>query len=241
MTDANFMQVATHMDECGHCHPEAYTPGDLPCKCKCHLTEAQRLAFEQDKFGNKGLLDNLHELSKVIEVANTPIETPAIKAEVMVGRPSDYTQELADRICELLSEGISLRTVCLDDDMPNKATVFRWLRTHKEFCDQYARAKEESADAMAEDILDIADDGTNDWMTRTNKNGDEYEVPNNEVLQRSRLRVDTRKWLMSKMKPKKYADKLDLTSGGEKLVNVASDPRAVELAKEYEQKLKSGL
>lgn len=101
--------------------------------------------------------------------------------------------------------------------MPAISSVFKWFREHPEFTEQYARAKQESADAMAEEILDIADDGTNDWMTRSTRDGTEYEVPNHEVVQRSKLRVDTRKWLMAKMKPKKYADTLDLTSAGEKL------------------------
>ncbi len=129
------------------------------------------------------------------------------------GRPSNYTQELADKICSLLSEGISLRTICLEEGMPDKSTVFKWFRTQPGFVDQYARAKEESADAMSEDILDIADDGTNDlmWIKR---GGEDVQVPDNEVLQRSRLRVDTRKWIMSKMKPKKYGDKLDLSNNG---------------------------
>lgn len=133
------------------------------------------------------------------------------------GRPTDYTKELADKICDQLSDGLSLRTVCLDDDMPAKSTVFKWLRTHQEFADQYARAKAEATDAMAEELLDIADDGTNDWMTITLPGGHEKEVLNNEALQRSRLRVDTRKWLMSKMKPKKYGEKLDLTTDGKEL------------------------
>jgi hypothetical protein len=72
---------------------------------------------------------------------------------------------------------------------------------------QYARAKEAQADAFAEEMLDIADDGTNDWMTK--RFGEtEVEMPNPEVLQRSKLRVDTRKWLMSKLQPKKYGEKL---------------------------------
>lgn len=133
------------------------------------------------------------------------------------GRPSTYTQEIADDICSQLAEGISLRTVCIPDSMPSARTVFRWLRTDEKFCQQYARAKEESADAMAEDILDIADDGTNDWMTITLPGGHEKMIPDQEVLQRSKLRVDTRKWIMSKMKPKKYGDKMDVTTGGEKL------------------------
>ena len=94
---------------------------------------------------------------------------------------------------------------------------FRWLREKPEFCEQYTRAKEESADAMAEDILDIADDGTNDYMEVLDKDGEcvGYRV-NGEHVQRSRLRVESRKWLMAKMKPKKYGEKIDHNLGGQK-------------------------
>lgn len=110
----------------------------------------------------------------------------------LMGRPSTYSQALADQICDLLAEGLSMRTVCKADDMPDKATVFRWLRTNGEFRDQYARAKEESADAWLEDMFDIADD-------------DDIDV------QRAKLRVDVRKWAASKLKPKKYGDKVQHT------------------------------
>lgn len=102
-----------------------------------------------------------------------------------------YTQEIADRMCEQLAEGASLRTVCLQEGMPSKATVFRWLRLYPDFADNYSRAKQESADALVEDMLDIADDRADDPQSR-------------------RVRVDTRKWIASKMKPKKYGDKLDV-------------------------------
>lgn len=135
------------------------------------------------------------------------------------GRPSTYTQELADRICEGIALGSSLRTVLTGDDMPVMSTVFKWIREHEEFSNQYARACEERTEAMSEDLLDIADDGSNDWM-EVHKGDTEAWVTNGEALQRSRLRVDTRKWLMSKMKPKKYGDKIDVTSGGEKIAPV---------------------
>lgn len=134
-----------------------------------------------------------------------------------VGRPMEYTQEKGDEICADLAMGMSLRSVCLKDDRPAISTVFRWIRTYPEFRKQYEDAKQESADAMAEEVLDIADDGTNDYITKENKDGSEYETVNSEHIQRSRLRVDTRKWLMAKMKPKKYGDKLDVVSDGEKL------------------------
>lgn len=121
------------------------------------------------------------------------------------GRPTKYSKELAARICNQLSEGISLRTVCLADDMPTKTTVFTWLQNDKDFLGQYARAKEESADAMAEDILDIADE-----TNKVIKSG--AEKKSGAYAQAQRLRVDTRKWIMSKMKPKKYGDSIDVTS-----------------------------
>ena len=124
-----------------------------------------------------------------------------------MGRPSEFTQDRADQICARLADGESLRTVCLSEEMPDKATVFRWLRSMQSFCDQYTRAKAEAADAFAEDMLDIADDGTNDWRERDTGG---VEV-NGDHIQRSRLRIETRKWLASKLKPKKYGEKLEHT------------------------------
>ena len=126
-----------------------------------------------------------------------------------MGRPSSYTQELTDRICARLAAGESLRTVCKDDDMPSVQTVFTWMRVHPEFLEQYTRAKEESADALIEESLDIADDGTNDWMEKLNADGEKIGWQlNGEHVQRSRLRIETRKWMASKLKPKKYGERV---------------------------------
>jgi hypothetical protein len=121
-----------------------------------------------------------------------------------------YTPEMGTRICEEIASGRSLRTICADEGMPDKATVFRWLAADEKFRDQYARAREAQADAMLEEILDIADDGTSD----TYKDDEGNVRTDQEVIARSRLRVDTRKWAMSKMAPKKYGDKLDLSHSG---------------------------
>jgi hypothetical protein len=86
----------------------------------------------------------------------------------------------------------------------------RWLASHQEFRDQYAGAREAQADYYAEEIIEISDDATNDWMERQRTDGSTEEVENKEVLARSRLRVDTRKWLMARMAPKKYGEKLDI-------------------------------
>lgn len=130
-----------------------------------------------------------------------------------MGRPSDFTQELADRICAELADGKSLRTVCAPEEMPDKSTVFRWLRRHESFCDQYTRAKAESADALTDEMLDIADDATNDWMERFEDEKPGW-IANGEHIQRSRLRIETRKWIAAKLKPKKYGDRV--THSGDK-------------------------
>jgi hypothetical protein len=123
------------------------------------------------------------------------------------GRPSDYSPELAETICNLLIEGNSLRAIEDMDGMPSKTAILRWVSKHPEFRDQYARALEARTDAHADEILAIADDGHNDWMEK--HFGDDVKwVENGEAIRRSQLRIDSRKWLMSKLAPKKYGDKL---------------------------------
>lgn len=139
-----------------------------------------------------------------------------------VGRPSKYSQELADAICSELAQGYSLRTVCKPDAMPSVQTIFTWFRTYPEFLEQYTRAKQESADAMADEVIDIADNATNDWMVKHGKDDQEYWQLNGEHVQRSRLRIETRKWLMAKMKPKTYGDKLDVESGGKPITFIVN-------------------
>ncbi len=129
------------------------------------------------------------------------------------GRPSSYTPEMGDQICERLAAGESLRAICKDPEMPAERSVYYWLSDEgqKAFLQRYARAREAQTEAMAEEILEIADDATNDWMDRQNKDGSISRVVDQENIQRARLRVDTRKWMMSKLAPKKYGDRLDLS------------------------------
>nr|WP_286140681.1 hypothetical protein [Escherichia sp. ESNIH1] len=93
--------------------------------------------------------------------------------------------------------------------MPSKQAVLRWLARNEAFRAQYVRAKEEGAEAIAEELFDIADDGSNDWMEKLDKDGEAigYQL-NGEHVQRSKLRIDTRKWYLSKIMPKKYGDRI---------------------------------
>jgi hypothetical protein len=124
-----------------------------------------------------------------------------------MGRPSSFTQETADAICEVLAQGRPLREAVDGDGMPTETTVYRWLETNESFRDQYARARSCAMERMADEIVEIADDSTGDTYT----DDDGVERTDHEVIARAKLRVDTRKWLMSKLAPKKYGDKTLLT------------------------------
>ena len=108
------------------------------------------------------------------------------------GRPSDYLPEVAADICSLLADGESLRKVCERPGMPGKATVFCWLAQHEEFRDQYAKATETRADAIFEEMFDIADNVAEEAA----------------AVGKARLRIDTPKWALARMNPKKYGDKV---------------------------------
>ncbi|MBU9829874.1 MULTISPECIES: ubiquitin carboxyl-hydrolase [Rahnella] len=108
------------------------------------------------------------------------------------GRPSDYTPELAERICNLLMEGESLRAICKRDDVPHIATVLAWLHRHEEFHEQYVRAREIQAEVMAEDIIMYADSATEEAS----------------AVAKARLQVDARKWYASKVATRRYGDRV---------------------------------
>ena len=125
-------------------------------------------------------------------------------------RPTKYNKELDMEICERLASGQSLNAICRDDHIPNRSNIMRWIlatdnEVYDDFRVNYALAREMQYQNMADDILDIADDGTNDWIESNNPDNGGYRA-NGESIGRSRLRVDTRKWFMSKVLPK-FKDK----------------------------------
>jgi hypothetical protein len=131
------------------------------------------------------------------------------------GRPTKYTEKLALEICSRIPNE-TLREICKDEHIPTKTTIFAWLLDgkHKEFSDQYDKAMEIRVDNLFDEIEEIADDSTNDYMERQNRDGSTYEVLNSEHVQRSRLRIDTKKWKLQKLEPKKYGDRLHTEHSG---------------------------
>ena len=128
-----------------------------------------------------------------------------------MGRPTSYTPELGPLICDGLASGKSLRRVCDDEAMPDKSTVVRWLLrvedpAFDDFRAQYASARAVQYELMVDDVVDIADDSTNDYVLQATGEGAELAKFNPEAVARARLRVDTRKWFLSKVLPK-FADR----------------------------------
>lgn len=126
-----------------------------------------------------------------------------------MSRVSDYDEATAAKICARLMDGESLRSICKDEDMPARSTVHVWLAERNEFAEKYALARDRQADTIFDEILDIADDGENDWLEKHGKDGENLGWRlNGEAVLRSRLRVDARKWMAGKLRPKKYGEKL---------------------------------
>lgn len=129
-----------------------------------------------------------------------------------MGAATKKTAQIVEAICERIAQGEPLRKIVKSEGMPHEVTVFRWLEKDEEFRAQYALARERQADFYADQCIEIADDGRND--TYELDDGSQHVA--HDHIQRSRLRVDTRKWYASKLYPKKYGDRntTELTGEG---------------------------
>ncbi len=128
------------------------------------------------------------------------------KDKIKTGRPTKYTKKLADEICNTIAtSSTGIRRLCMQHEhWPNPDTIYRWIKENKEFSDQYARAKRHQIEVLINEIIEIADDVSNDTI-ESSQGTMSY---NKEHINRSRLRIDTRKWLASKLLPKLYGDKV---------------------------------
>ena len=125
-----------------------------------------------------------------------------------MARPTDYTLEMAATICGRLANGEALSAMCREEDMPGLSTVYQWRAKHPEFAEMYARAREDQADTLADELVAVADDETIPADSR-------------------RIRVDARKWAASKLKPRAYGDRLDMNHSGGVSVTLTSGDAAL--------------
>ena len=121
-----------------------------------------------------------------------------------------YTPALADTICKRISEGESLRAICRDPGMPSEGTVRGWAREDRDgFGARYRLARELQLDHWADVIIDIADEGDRDPRDR-------------------QVRIEARKWVMSKLGPRRYGDRLLVAGEGENPLRVLHEQVSVE-------------
>ena len=134
---------------------------------------------------------------------------------------SPYKLEVMQRICDEIAQGRSLADICRQDWSPEYATVMRWIGKYEDFRDSYDRARESQADKLADEIVSIADEMPT--ITVQTRHG-EHQVIDMAAIQRNRLRVDARKWVAAKLKPKIYGDAVAHTGpdGGPMQVMVAA-------------------
>ena len=124
-----------------------------------------------------------------------------------------YSADLADRVCELILDGLSPEKIGQMSDMPSKRTIFNWLNEKEEFRQKYEIARMMKAEDWAHEIIEIADDTSQDWIITE----DGARVVDHDHISRVRERIGVRKWLMSKWLPQKYGDRVtaDVTVRGD--------------------------
>jgi hypothetical protein len=145
------------------------------------------------------------------------------KPKKKMGRPTKYSPELAASILLRLTEGESLRSIVKDADMPGQATVYEWLLAKPDFAEQYARARDEQADTLADEIVAIADE-TPETEPVYDKNGELVEMRlHSAYIQWQKNRVDARKWVASKLKPKKYGERTTITGDKENPLHIENN------------------
>ncbi len=132
----------------------------------------------------------------------------------MGDNPYPWTAEIETEILTRIAKGESVVDICEDDWLPSQRTLYRRLDDDAEFRQRYVRARETQADTLFDQILQIADDSRNDWMLRKGMDAKGY-VENGDAIRRAEIRINARKWMAGKLKPKVYGDKITQEHTGE--------------------------
>lgn len=153
-----------------------------------------------------------------------PVTAEPAPQKKKTGRPSTYDPEIARQMCEQLSEGIPLREICRQEGFPAWRTVYDWIAKDEDLSAHIAHAREVGYDSLAEECLSIADDASNDWMEKFDKDGRSMGWQlNGDHVQRSKLRIETRLKLLAKWNPKKYGDRVQVAGDAENPLQVNAD------------------
>lgn len=135
--------------------------------------------------------------------STTPAKPHITAKQAKMGRPVEYTDDIADEVCWRIAHGEPLTKICADDHLPHCATIYRWLIRFPEFCEMYTRAREDQADTNADEILAIADEMPPEYTDEKGRTTLDITYINWQ-----RNRIDARKWTAAKLKPRKYGDRM---------------------------------
>lgn len=144
-----------------------------------------------------------------------------------MSQPSSYTPELDAEICERLANGETLRAICRDAHMPSWVTVYNWRKANPEFSQRFTLARELGGDAIAEEALEISN--TPQVGERTEDSDTGYKTVREDMLGHRKLQIETRLKLLAVWFPRKYGQRVDVTTGNESL-NLTPEERKAKLA-----------
>ena len=185
----------------------------MVCTCGGRLTTIPEVDADQGGVSSDAKARWLCDLQALSSVsAETTLQCfhhNALRESMMAGkptgRPTTYTEEIALEICTRITEGEPLTRICRDDHMPAVSSVYLWLLKNKTFSDLYTRAREDQSDTLADQIMDIGEEVP--MMVITDEDGKVTKRIDPAGVNRNRLRVDARKWVAAKLKPRKYGDR----------------------------------
>lgn len=152
-------------------------------------------------FGKRGFFQSIQNRGSPM---SNPKHSSQKSKNLGRGRPSIYSEELANQICTRIALGESVRKICSTDDTPNEETIYRWVLNNEDFSKKYRLAREMQQERHLDELLEIADDPPPLTAMGATDSG---------AIQHARLRIDTRKWAMARLSPKKYGEKLDMSHG----------------------------
>jgi hypothetical protein len=176
--------------------------------------------------------------AKQADGAVTPKKPVKLPKQIPIGRPVEFTEDIADEICWRLTHGEPLVRICADEHLPHVATIYRWLARFPTFCDMYARAREDQADTNADEILQIADEMPPEYTDEKGRTNIDQTY-----LAWQKQRIEARKWTAAKLKPRKYGDRMAVegVEGGATIkTEDASADKFLEIIRNMEMTKRAG-
>jgi hypothetical protein len=170
--------------------------------------------------------------------AMSPAKASSAPKQIPIGRPVEYTEDIAEEVCWRLAHGESLVSICRDEHLPHCATIYRWLIRFPVFCEMYARAREDQADTNADEILAIADEMPPEYTDEKGRTSLDQTY-----IAWQKNRIDARKWTAAKLKPRKYGDRMAVegVEGGAAIkTEDSSADKFLEIIKNMEMTKRAG-